>query len=200
MMIAHAQELQGSGRESHGCRRFALVHTVPVTRGQSPDGRPVAAPEETRSAEIEAVMAAMRLLVGISAGSVVEVEDIVTLPQLRVLVMVQSRGAMNLGTVARGLGVHPSNATRACDRLVGAGLLSRRDDPADRRNLLLELTVPGRELVARVMNRRRAAIADVLEQMSTAHRRALVPVLQSFAAAGGEIPDSAVWALGWTTR
>lgn len=150
--------------------------------------------------EIEAVMAAMRLLVGISAGSVVEVEDVVTLPQLRVLVMVQSRGPMNLNAVARGLNVHPSNATRACDRLVQAGLLSRRDDPADRRNLLLELTDGGRRLVARVMDRRRSAIAEVLREMSPVHRRALVPVLQSFAAAGGEIPDSAVWALGWTTR
>jgi DNA-binding MarR family transcriptional regulator len=114
--------------------------------------------------------------------------------------MVQSRGPMNLNAVARGLTVHPSNATRACDRLVQAGLLSRRDDPADRRNLLLELTDGGRRLVARVMDRRRSAIAEVLREMSPVHRRALVPVLQSFAAAGGEIPDSAVWALGWTTR
>lgn len=145
------------------------------------------------------MLAAMRLLVGISAGSVAEVEDLVTLPQLRVLVMVASRGAMSPGAVARELGVHPSNVTRACDRLVTAGLLSRHDDPADRRNLLLELTAPGLALVERVMDRRRAAIADVLREMPAAHRQALVPVLQSFAAAGGEIPDSAVWALGWTT-
>lgn len=186
------------------------MHTVVVTAEQPTDaGAPVAVGVPVppghpagpgRDDEIEAVMAAMRLLVGISAGSVAEVEDLVTLPQLRVLVMVASRGPMNLGAVARGLGVHPSNATRACDRLVNADLLSRRDDPADRRNLVLELTPSGQELVGRVMDRRRRAISAVLDRMSAEHRQALVPVLQSFAAAGGEIPDSAVWALGWTTR
>jgi DNA-binding MarR family transcriptional regulator len=173
------------------------VHTVGVTAEQPTDGR---APAVVADDEVEAVMAAMRLLVGISAGSVAEVEDLVTLPQLRVLVMVASGGPMNLGAVARGLGVHPSNATRACDRLVDAGLLDRRDDPADRRNLVLELTPDGQALVGRVMDRRRRAIAAVLDQMAPRPRRALVPVLRSFAAAGGEVPDSAVWALGWTTR
>lgn len=75
----------------------------------------------------------------------------VTLPQLRLLVMVSSRGPLNLGAVAAGLGVHPSNATRAVDRMVGAGLLSRSDDPTDRRNLVLELTPAGQALVDQVM-------------------------------------------------
>src|SRR5690349_8976899 len=100
--------------------------------------------------DIEAVMAAARVLVAVSAQSVAAIEDVVTLPQLRVLVMVASRTAPNLNAVANGLGVHPSNATRAVDRLVAAGLLDRRDDPTDRRNLVLELTESGRELVDHV--------------------------------------------------
>jgi DNA-binding MarR family transcriptional regulator len=113
--------------------------------------------------------------------------------------MVASRGPLNLAAVADGLGVHPSNATRACNRLVAAGLLDRRDNPADRRNLLLELTPSGHELVARVMDQRRRAIAEVLAKMPTGRRRALTGVLRSFAAAAGEIPDRDVWSLGWTT-
>lgn len=149
--------------------------------------------------DVEAVMVAARVLVAVSAQSVAAVDDVVTLPQLRVLVMVASRGPLNLGAVAAGLGVHPSNATRAVDRLVVAGLLDRRDDPADRRSLLLELTVEGRALVDRVMDARRAAIAGILERMPAVRRRTLVPVLHSFAAAGGELSDGAVWSLGWTT-
>jgi DNA-binding MarR family transcriptional regulator len=61
------------------------------------------------------------LLVAIRAQSVAAVDDVVTLPQLRVLVMVSSRGPLNLGAVAAGLGVHLSNATRAVDRMVRAG-------------------------------------------------------------------------------
>lgn len=149
--------------------------------------------------DVEVVMAATRVLVAVSAQSVAAVDDLVTLPQLRVLVMVGSRGGLNLGAVAAGLGVHPSNATRAVERLVVAGLLDRRDDPTDRRNLVLELSVEGRALVDRVMDERRAAIAAILERMPASRRRALVPVLRAFAAAAGEVPDDAVWSLGWTT-
>ena len=149
--------------------------------------------------EVEATMLAARALVAISARSVTAVEDVVTPPQLRVLVMIASRGPLNLGAVARGLGVHPSNATRACDRLVSAGLLDRRDDPADRRNLQLQLTEEGRGLVDEVMDRRRHAIAEVLERMPALQRIALVPVLVTFAEAAGEVDDEHLWSVGWTT-
>ena len=101
--------------------------------------------------------------------------------------------------MARGLGVHPSNATRACDRLVAAGLLDRRDDPADRRNLQLQLTGRGQALVDEVMDRRRHAIAEVLARMPALQRTALVPVLVTFADAAGEMEDEHMWSLGWTT-
>ncbi|MGQ0574200.1 MAG: MarR family winged helix-turn-helix transcriptional regulator [Pseudonocardia sp.] len=148
---------------------------------------------------VEAVLASARVLVAVSAQSVAAVQDRVTLPQLRVLVMVASRGTLNLGAVAAGLGVHPSNATRAVDRLVVAGLLHRSDDPADRRHLVLALTDAGRALVQEVMGHRRAAVAAILERMPPARRRALAPALTAFAVAGGEVPDADVWALGWTT-
>jgi DNA-binding MarR family transcriptional regulator len=150
--------------------------------------------------DVDAVMLAARVLVGVSARSVAVVEDRVTLPQLRLLVMLASRGPLNLGAVADGLGVHPSNATRACDRLVMAGFLDRRDNPADRRNLLLELTPSGQDLVAEVMAHRRAAIAEILDRMPPGKRRALGGVLESFSAAAGEVPVRDVWALGWTTE
>ena len=149
--------------------------------------------------EVEATMLAARALVAISAQSVVAVEDVVTPPQLRILVMIASRRSLNLGAVARGLGVHPSNATRACERLVSAGLLDRRDDPADRRNLQLQLTEEGRRLVDDVMDRRRHAIAEVLERMPALQRTALVPVLVTFAEAAGEVDDEHLWSVGWTT-
>jgi DNA-binding MarR family transcriptional regulator len=156
-------------------------------------------PRDGWSDDVEATMLAARALVGISAQSLAEVDDAVTPPQLRVLVMIASRGPLNLGAVARGLGVHPSNATRACDRLVAAGLLDRRDDPADRRNLYLQLTEQGQTLVDEVMDRRRHAIAAVLDRMPALQRTALVPVLVTFADAAGEMEDEHLWSLGWTT-
>ncbi|NMH96172.1 MarR family winged helix-turn-helix transcriptional regulator [Pseudonocardia acidicola] len=150
--------------------------------------------------QIDAVMLTARVLVGVTARSFAAIEDRVTLPQLRVLVMIASRGPLNLGAVAEGLGVHPSNVTRACDRLVAAGLLHRSDDPADRRNLVLELTDSGRALVDTVNQHRREAIEGVLEQMPAHRRRSLVPALLAFARAAGELPESNAWSLGWTTE
>jgi DNA-binding MarR family transcriptional regulator len=156
-------------------------------------------PQDGWADDVEATMLAARALVAISAQSVVAVEDVVTPPQLRVLVMIASQGPLNLGTVARGLSVHPSNATRACDRLVAAGLLDRRDDPNDRRNLQLQLTDDGGRLVCDVMDRRRHAIAEVLARMPALQRTALVSVLGTFAEAAGELPNEHLWSLGWTT-
>jgi DNA-binding MarR family transcriptional regulator len=139
--------------------------------------------------QADAVMRAARVLVGVVARSVAEVEDLVSLPQLRVLVLVASRGRLNLGQVAEALGVHPSNATRTVERLVVAGLLERTEDPTDRRYLVLDLTAQGHDVVEGVMGYRRASILAVMEKMTSAQRRALARALESFAEAAGERSD-----------
>ena len=83
------------------------------------------------------------------------------------------------------------------DRLVAAGLLDRSDDPADRRNLLLQVTPAGRALVRDVMQRRRDAIAEILAQMSPEQRHQFADGSAAFAAAGDEFPSGAAWSLGW---
>ncbi|MGH3797732.1 MAG: MarR family winged helix-turn-helix transcriptional regulator [Pseudonocardiaceae bacterium] len=150
--------------------------------------------------EVEAVMLAARVLVAVTAQSMAALEDRVTLPQFRVLVIVASRGPSNLVAVAQGLGVHPSNATRACDRLVSAGLLDRRDNPDDRRNLVLELTAEGQRLVEEVTGYRRSAIEKTMARMPVEHRGALATFMGSFAEAAGEVSHTEAWMLGWTTE
>lgn len=137
------------------------------------------------SREVEAVMGAADVLLRVVAHSVAEVEDTVNTPQLRVLVLIHSRGPQNLGGVAAELGVHASNATRICDRLVSADLLERREDPGDRRYIRLELTSKGRELVDTVLGHRRQAIAGVISRMPAGRRPALASALEAFAAAAG---------------
>lgn len=136
--------------------------------------------------QVEAVMAASRALVGIAAESVAEVDDIVTVPQLRVLMMIATRGPMNLGSVASGLDVSAPNASRICDRLLKAGLLDRREDPVDRRNVTLTLTDDGQALIDRVTRHRRTAIRRVLRDMSVRDRESLAVALTVFAEAAGE--------------
>ncbi|WP_394769250.1 MarR family transcriptional regulator [Lacisediminihabitans sp.] len=137
--------------------------------------------------EIDAVLASANVLLRVAAQSVLDVEEIVTTPQLRVLILIAANGPQNLGGVAVELGVHPSNATRTCDRLVQAGLIARTEHRADRRYLHLALTDRGRDLVSHVLERRRRAIAEILSRMPADQRAATARALSEFAtAAGGE--------------
>jgi DNA-binding MarR family transcriptional regulator len=147
--------------------------------------------------QLDAVMLAVQALVGVAAQSVSEVENRVTLPQLRVLVLVSSRGTSNLNALAQAMGVHPSNASRSCDRLVAGGLLRRRESSVDRRNLVLELTHDGRELLDVLIAHRRAAVAEVLQRVPESRRRSLVNALRAFGQAAGEGSAEQSWKLGW---
>jgi DNA-binding MarR family transcriptional regulator len=134
--------------------------------------------------------------VGIAAASIAQVDDGVTVPQWRVLVMVDSRGPLNLSAVAAGLGVSLSNASRICDRLIRAGLLDRQASADDRRNITLNLTGAGRRLVTKVIRHRRRAITRVLGGMDRDEREELARAFERFAAAAGESADD-VAAIIW---
>jgi len=147
--------------------------------------------------QIDAVLRASRALVGLAAVSIAESDDVVTVPQFRVLVMLYTRGPLNLAAVAAGLEVNPSNASRTCDRLSKAGLLDRRELPEDRRNVTLTLTDAGRRLVDSVTRHRRVAIERVLRKMSTLERDRLATALSAFATAAGEPSGDNMLSLGW---
>ncbi len=142
-------------------------------------------------------MIAAQALVGVAAEGVGEVEDRVTLPQLRVLMLVSTRGGLNLNALAAAMEVHPSNASRSCDRLVAAGLLTRTESSIDRRHLLLELTDEGQRLIDELTDHRRVAVSNILGRLSESRRRALASSLRSFALAAGEAPAQSGWRMGW---
>src|SRR5690242_1543163 len=149
-----------------------------------------------------AVLTASRLLVSVSARSLAEVEERVTLPQFRMLVVLALRGATKLVALADLLQVAPSTAMRMVDRLIAAGLADRRANPDNRRETLLQLTEEGRRIVADVTARRRAEIAAIVERLRPADRLALIEALGAFNEAGAEPPaptadDLEPHPLGW---
>src|SRR5690348_6450142 len=133
-----------------------------------------------------AVLTASRLLVAISARSLAAVEERVTLPQFRMLVVLAGAGEMKLITLAERLAVNPSTAMRMIDRLTSAGLTRRRVNPANRRETLLCLTDAGRQIVDDVTARRRGEIATIVARMPPAQRTGLVSALRAFTEAGQE--------------
>lgn len=156
-------------------------------------------PPDRPGAQAEAVLGACRVLVAMAARSIAAVEESADLLQVRVLVVIASRGPVSLGELAAAAGLHLTRASRLCERLVRAGLITREVDPANRRQVTLSLTFAGQDVVETVMQRRWAAIEPVLARMSEEQRRDLVAALTVFAEAAEEISDRDLWAMGWTT-
>ncbi|HVV14590.1 MarR family transcriptional regulator [Amycolatopsis sp.] len=134
----------------------------------------------------DAVLTASRLLVAVSAKSIAAVDESITIPQFRLLVVLSSRGPVKLTAVADALAVNPSTATRMVDRLVAAGLVSREANPASRRELVVSLTGSGAAVVREVTQRRRREITRIVSRMPEGTRTGLVRALTAFSEAGGE--------------
>ncbi len=137
----------------------------------------------------DALLTASRLLVAISAYSIALVDENITTPQFRTLVILSNGGPVNLATLANLLGVQPSATGRMVDRLVSAGLIDRLPHPTSRRELLAALTPRGRDVVRQVTAHRRTEIASIVEKMPPPERHGLVRALTAFTMAGGE-PDA----------
>lgn len=88
-----------------------------------------------------------------------------TLAQLRVLFRLRNRGPITSGQLASGLGVTLPTVSSVIDRLAGQGLVERRDDPADRRLVILALTPAGVTIVERIQEGRRTRLARAIESI-----------------------------------
>jgi DNA-binding MarR family transcriptional regulator len=144
---------------------------------------------------VDAVMTASRALLAVTARSLAAVDEDVTLPQYRALVVLAQRGPRRPADLAVALAVTPSTGTRMCDRLVARGLV-RRDRPEgdDRRAVAVSLSESGRALVRDVTRRRRSDLSRLLGALPTGRRREVVDALRAFSDAAGEVPETE-WAL-----
>jgi DNA-binding MarR family transcriptional regulator len=148
---------------------------------------------------VAAVLTASRVLVGVSARSLAQVEESVTLTQFRTLVVLDGHGPSRLNLLAERLDVTASTALRMVDRLISAGLVDRRENAHDRREVVIDLTTEGRRLVRKVTRKRRSEIERIVLGMPVARRRELVRALVAFAGAADEpaVVAEAASRLGW---
>ncbi|ACU75589.1 transcriptional regulator, MarR family [Catenulispora acidiphila DSM 44928] len=155
-----------------------------------PDIHP-ATPEADTQEVVAAVLAASRMIVGMSARALADVDDSLTLPQLRTLVVLADRPPMKQSDLAAELGVNPSTVLRMADRLAAADLLERQPNPASRREQLLSLTETGCDLVHRVMDRRSEEVTALVGRLTPAERAGLVHSLRALTEAVSDTyPDS----------
>jgi DNA-binding MarR family transcriptional regulator len=149
-----------------------------------------------QDAMVDAVLSASRVLVAIAARSLADAGEEVTLTQYRSLVVLASRGPQSMAALAESVAVTPATASRMCDRLVKKGLVRRRSDRHDRRQVRLALTETGRRLVDAVSSRRRLEIAELLGGIPPETQQSVVAALSQLAQSAGEVPEQS-WSTGW---
>jgi len=142
---------------------------------------------------VEALLAASRVMVALTARSIARLDADVTLPQYRMLVVLAARGAQRTSDLAAELGVKPSTVTRTCDRLARRGLAQRFQRAEDRRVAWIALTEAGKHLLGEVMRQRRADVTRLASQARMPHSGAVAVALGAFVDAAGELPESEWW-------
>ena len=143
------------------------------------------------SAVAAAVEAATRALVITLGRAEEEILPRVSVSQLRALLIISRQAPTNLNQLAEELGAIPSSASRLCDRLVAAGLVTRRTGSVDRREVELRVSAEGQRLVDGLRETRVSELATVLATMSTDGRRALLQGLREFQRAAERLERAA---------
>ncbi|MCA1218324.1 MarR family winged helix-turn-helix transcriptional regulator [Streptomyces sp. 8L] len=155
---------------------------------RAPYAKPLDPEDEAAEEVVTAVLTASRLLVAVSARSLASVEETLTLPQFRMLVVLSTRGPMNISRLGAHLDVIPSTALRMVERLASAGMLTKEPNALSRREIRISLTADGRQVVQEATERRRSEIARIVGAMPRPQRAALVQALHAFNEAGEEPP------------
>ncbi len=97
--------------------------------------------------------------------------------------LVAAKEPLPLSTLAERCACVRSNITQLVDRLEAEGLVSRSDDPHDRRSILAELTDEGRRRQAAGVRAVERVERDVLAHLPKAKQDTLVELLRSLHAA-----------------
>jgi DNA-binding MarR family transcriptional regulator len=89
-----------------------------------------------------------------------------TIAQLKSLFFISNEGSTNFTKLAQALRVTPSNVTGIVDRLVGQGLVSRRENPESRRMLVLQATDKGEALLTSLREIKIGQLSEMLSRLS----------------------------------
>lgn len=89
-----------------------------------------------------------------------------TMPQLKVLLILLRAGATRMSELANGLEVTMATATGVVDRLVEKGYVVREGLPGDRRVVISRLSPEGEEFMKRLRLSGRVQIGRILEAMT----------------------------------
>jgi DNA-binding MarR family transcriptional regulator len=109
-----------------------------------------------------------------------------TIPQLKSLFFIANEGTTNFRKLATALKVTPSNVTGIVDRLFQQGLVTRQENPEDRRVSLLKATEHGEAIVDNLRERRATYLSRVLSKLGAEELSNLKKGLAAMVRAAGD--------------
>lgn len=138
---------------------------------------------------LERLEQATRGLFALNVAVLEHIEKRIGLAPLRALQSLDRLGASMVTELGEDLGLLPSTASRLSDRLAGAGLITRRVSPTNRRATLLELTDAGRAVLDELVGLRIRAFGEVVAELGEPDRAALLRGAAAFTAAHRALAD-----------
>jgi MarR family transcriptional regulator, organic hydroperoxide resistance regulator len=112
-----------------------------------------------------------------------------TIAQLKTLMFINFKGNTNFKMLARALKVSPPNVTGIVDRLLVQELVSREDNPENRRMQILQVTENGKALISELMKRADSNLYTILSIMKTADLEHLVNGMSALLSAAQQSRD-----------
>lgn len=106
------------------------------------------------------------------------------------LLAISENAPCTIGTLTERLGRHHSQMTRLIRHLEGEGLIDRRPDPDDARATLVSLTPGGTRHVRFLRKTMATAVENLVTQLSTDDRKALLNSLELLATAADNLDGS----------
>lgn len=97
-----------------------------------------------------------------------------TMPQFKVLLLLNSLETASMSQLAASLGVTLPTVTGIVDRLVERGLLVREESPHDRRVVVCRLTARGQQMAGRMQAANRSRMAQMVSTLDSAQLRTVI--------------------------
>ncbi len=104
----------------------------------------------------------------------------------------QGRELCTISLLARGMSLDPATIVRSVDLLERRGLVRRRRDTRDRRQVFVEFTEEGQAIQQELHQRSSARLSRLFRAMSGEGRQALLKGLREFLALGRQEEDGNV--------
>ncbi|WP_154793479.1 MarR family winged helix-turn-helix transcriptional regulator [Occultella kanbiaonis] len=141
--------------------------------------------DDERDRLIEQVFETQHAMMRSSLAAELEplLDSTLTMQQFKLLAIVHFQGEQTISALAEAMRVSMPTVSGAIERLVERGLLSRREDPDDRRVRLVGLADDGERLFAEAADMRSRLGRDILGELDLDALRALADAYAQLAAA-----------------